>query len=368
LVGSTHRVVPKREKVWARTGWRWVHKKVFAGYRTVQKRVLAYRRLVKARVIAGYRTVTRRRVVGYRTVKKPEVVGWRTVPVYPAGNDTPHSKGPGLAAPVPHGEQPPYPPPGTPEAALIAGALIAPGKQYFSFDKLARALDRDKTYPASRIHHNLCGELTLSYLLNASPLAFLYTWWLLLDLPFERQYNGDPTGADDLMMAFLAYGYGARQETLDNALARLKAGEPTRIVVGVKLDTKNGYIAPEGDVRHWSAAVGTVEGDQAYVFLPHEGRVEVMSLDELAERKWGPGGREQKVKIVVPEEENTKELGEDVEQNKKTIQKLVDTGQPLVLIYNPYENRYELMTKAYLQQSQDLSVMVASPVTDGGDG
>ena len=76
----------------------------------------------------GHRTVTKRRVVGYRTVKKQEVVAWRTVPVYPTGNDTLHPKGPGLAAPVPHGEQPPYPPPGSPEAALLDGALLIPGK------------------------------------------------------------------------------------------------------------------------------------------------------------------------------------------------------------------------------------------------
>ena len=91
-----------------------------------------------------------------------------------------------------------------------------------------------------------------------------------------------------------------------------------------------------------------------------------MSLDELAKREWGSGGRT--VDIVVPEKNGEKLDKREVDKKKEIIQELMDTGQPLVLIYNPYENRYELMTKAYLQQSQDLSVMVASPVTDGDDG
>jgi len=42
-----------------------------------------------------------------------------------------HHKPPGLAAPMPSGEQPPAPytpPPGSPEAALLDGALLTPGK------------------------------------------------------------------------------------------------------------------------------------------------------------------------------------------------------------------------------------------------
>jgi len=81
--------------------------------------------------VAGYRTVTRKRLKGYRTVKKREIVGWRTVAIPPAGTYVSRFKGVRLATPVLSGEQPsePYTPlPGSPEAALLKGDLVVPGK------------------------------------------------------------------------------------------------------------------------------------------------------------------------------------------------------------------------------------------------
>jgi len=95
----------------------------------------------------------------------------------------------------------------------------------------------------------------------------------------------------------------------------------------------------------------TSQGDgRAYVYLPHEGRVRVMEVEELARKDWGPGGKE--VVLIAPE------LGGVPITTRKDIKELQKRGERLVLIYNPYENRYEVMTEGYFRRSRDIGDQV----------